>query len=201
MSIFKKSTYFPQLLADLITYQFDFLGQSFDRLMAMADEFNALEKRDQEEILDKAHELIIVDILIRCGHCFSRNVSNEAVGQTVRVVYAKYLTEYRNVAEPQAEQKLERVMTLYDLVHKAERETDARSACNKRIECASFPGLPRGLDAQQFYICRGFAEYCAGEHVKAENWEGRHFAAFKLAQGLVGGDVVGNALKHYRVTF
>ena len=74
MSIFKKKIDFGQFLADLITHQCDFLGNNFNKLVTLADEFKVLTEKDKEEFLDKAHELIIVDILMSCNQNFYRAI-------------------------------------------------------------------------------------------------------------------------------
>ena len=123
MSILKKRIGFSQFLADLITFQFEFLENNFDKLIVLADEFKVLTEKEKEELLDKAHELIIVDILMSCYQHFHKKLSSEEAGEAVSVVYAKYLTEYKKIPKTLAEQKLEKVMELFDLFCKAEEET------------------------------------------------------------------------------
>jgi hypothetical protein len=51
MSILKKKIDFNQFLADLITFQCDFLEGNFDKLIILADEFNVLMEKDKQEFL------------------------------------------------------------------------------------------------------------------------------------------------------
>ena len=201
MSILKKRIGFSQFLADLITFQFEFLENNFDKLIVLADEFKVLTEKEKEELLDKAHELIIVDILMSCYQHFHKKLSSEEAGEAVSVVYAKYLTEYKKIPKTLAEQKLEKVMELFDLVCKAEEETQERHEHYKKIGHKSYPKIGSDIDKQKFYICSAFRSYCVGKDIKSENWEGRHFAAFKLAKGYVKGNIVAHALKNYAITF
>ncbi len=201
MSVFKKKIHFSQFLADLITFQFDFLEKNFDKLIVLADELKSLTEKDREEFLDKAHELIIVDIAMSCSQHFYKNLSSEEVGEAVSIVYADYLTEYKKISKTLVEKKLEKVMELFELVYKAEEDIQKRDEYYKKIAYKSYPKINNDINKQKFYLCSGFSKYCAEENIKSENWEGKHLAAFKLAKGFVKGDVVANALKHYAVTF
>ena len=201
MSIFKKKIYFPQFLADLITSQFDFLEKNSDKLIVLADESKILTEKDKEELLDKSHELIIVDIMMSCSQHFCKHLSSEDAGEAVSIVYAKYLTEHKKVSKTIAEKKFEKVMEFLELVCQAEQDIQERGEHYKEIGHNSYPKIGKVIDKQKFYICSGFSNYCAGKDMKAGNWEGKHFAAFKLAKGFVKGNIVSNALKHYSVTF
>jgi len=201
MSLFKQKIDFSQFLADLISFQYDFLENNFNKLVVLADEFKVLTEKDKEDFFDKARELIIVDILMGCNRHFYKNLSSEEVGKAVSIVYAQYLTEHKKVAKTLAEEKLERVMKLFELVCKAEEDTQKREEENKKIGYKSPYKIDNDLDKQKFYLCNGFSNYCAGENVKSENWEGKHFAAFKLAKAFVKGDIVAQSLKHYSIVF
>jgi len=201
MSILKKKIDFSEFLGELVTFQFDFLQKNFDKLIVLADEFKVLTKKDREEFLDKAHELIIVDIMMSCYQRFYKHLSSEEVGEAVSIVYGRYLMEYRKLPERLAQTKLEKAMELFDLVCKAEEDNQKRVEHYKKIGYKSYPKIDKDIDKQKFYVCSGFAKYCTGGDMKAENWEGKNFAAFKLAKGFVKGDIVANALKAYRVTF
>lgn len=201
MSIFKKRIGFSQFIADLITYQFDFLENNFEKLIVLTDEFKVLTEKEMEEFLDKAHELIIVDILMSCYQQFHKKLSSEEVGEAVSIVYAKYLTEYKKIPKTLEKQKLEKVMELFNLVCKAEEETQERHKRYKKIGHQSYPKIGSDIDKQKFYLCKAFSSYCVGTDIKSENWEGRHFAAFKLAKGFVKGNIVAHALKNYTITF
>lgn len=201
MFIFKKKIDLSQFLSELITFQFDFLEKNFDKIIVLADELKALTEKDRDEFLEKLHELIIVDILISCSQHFYKNLSSEEVGEAVSIIYADYLTKYKNISKTLAEQKLEKVMKLFDLVCKAEEDIKKRDEHYKKIGYKPYPKINNDMNKQKFYLCSGFSEYCAGEDIKSENWEGKHFSSFKLAKGFVKGDIVGNALKHYTVTF
>ena len=105
MSTFKNKIDFGQFLADLITHQCDFLENNFNKLVTLADEFKVLTDKDKEEFLDKAHELIIVDILMSCNQNFCKDLSSEEVGEAVSIVYAQYLTEYKKIPKTLAGKK------------------------------------------------------------------------------------------------
>jgi hypothetical protein len=201
MSLFKKRTSFPQFVADLISFQCDFLASNFERMIALADEPKALTDRDKQELIEKTHDLVMVDILMSCKRCFCETLSGDAVNEAVSTIYAKYLTEHKRMAIPLAEQKLQSVLVLYRLVAKAEKETETRQAKCREAGYTSFPKVSDPTRAQQLYLCRAFAEYCAGNDMKATGWEGKHFAAFKLAMGLVTGDIVATVLRQYKIAF
>ena len=201
MALFRQRIQFPQFIADLITCQFDFLASNFDKLIVLADESHALGETDRQEIFEKTHALIVVNILLRCTQYFSNTLSSEAAGEAVSMVYGKYLTEYRNVPKAVAEQKMGKVLLLLDLVSKAEVDVHARNADYRNIADASFPSIVGDVNKQQFYLCSAFAAYCAGDSLRDAGWESKRFAAFRLAKGIVGGDIVGNARGRYRVIF
>ena len=201
MSIFKKKIDLGQFLADLIIYQFDFLEKNSDKLIVLVDEFKVLTEKDKEEFLQKAHELVIVDIAMSCSQHFYRNLSSDESGEAVSVVYAQYLTEHKKLLRTEAEKKLEKVMELFESVCKVEEKVQNRNEYNKEIGHNSPHKIDSDIDKQKFYLCSGFSDYCVGEDTKSRNWEGKHFAAFKLAKGIVKGNIVANALKQYAVTF
>jgi len=201
MGLFKQKIDFSQFLADLISFQYDFLENNFNKLVVLADEFKVLTEKDKEDFFDKAHELIIVDILVSCSQRFYKNLSSEEIGEAVSIVYAKYLIEHKKISKILAEEKLGKVMKLFDLVGKAEEEVQKRDEHYKKIGYKSYPKIDNDIDGQKFYLCSGFSNYYAGEDIKSENLEGKHFAAFKLAKGFVKSDIVGQSLKHYSVAF
>ncbi len=145
--------------------------------------------------------MIIVDILISCNQHFYKNLSSEKVGEAVSIVYAQYLTEYKKISKILAENKLEKIMKLFEMVCKAEEDTQKLEEENKKIGYKSPYKIDNDLDKQKFYLCKGFSNYCAGENVKSENWEGKHFAAFKLAKAFIKSDIVAQSLKNYSVVF
>ena len=197
MSIFKKEIAFGQFLFDLITYEADFLEKNFDKLIAVADESKILTDRQKEEFLYKAHELLIVDIIMGCNLHFHKEQTSEEIGESVSVVYTKYLTEYQKVSEMLAEQKLEKVIKLLALWCKAGEQAHERDKHYKK----NGPILPYGIESDinkiQLYLCYAFCDY---EDIKSENWEGRQCAAFKFAKAFVLSDIVGTYLKKVKVT-
>lgn len=199
MSLFKKKINFPQFLADVITFQCDFVEENFSRLAALADEFKVLTEEDKNEFHDKAYELVVVDIMISCCQQFHKHLSSEEVGEAVSIVYAKYLTEYKGMRRTLAEHKLEKVMQFFDLICK-EEDYQSRNKQNKEMGYNA-PQIQGDVNEQKFYVCRAFANYCVGEDMKSANWEGRHFAAFKFAKGFVKSGIVGNMLKEFRIIF
>ena len=136
-----------------------------------------------------------------CNQHFYKNLSPEEIGEVVSIVYEQYLTEYKKIPKTLAEQKLEKVMELFHLICKAEEETQERHEHYKKIGYKSYPKIGSNIDKQKFYLCSAFSSYCVGEDIKSENWEGIHFAAFKLAKGFVKGNIFAHALKNYAITF
>lgn len=201
MSIFKKKIYFPQFLADLIDNQMDFLEKNFNKLIVMADESGVLTDNQKKEFLDKAHELIIADIVMSCKQHFYKKISSEEVGEAVSIVYGKYLLEHKKIPMELADTKMRKLMELLELINKAEEKSQERDEHYKKIGYNPSHRIDNDIDKMKFYLCQAFRDYCVGEDMKSENWEGRQFAAFKFARGSVQADVVTHALKHYAVTF
>lgn len=201
MSIFKKKIYFPQLLAELVTYQIDFLEKNFDKLIVLSDESGALTDNQKEDFLDKAHELIIADIVIGCEQHFHKKISSEEVGEAVSIIYGRYLTEYKTISKTLTSKKIQKVTELLELISKAEEKLKEHDEYAKKIGYHRPYRIDNEIDKMKLYLCHAFCDYCLEEDKKSENWEGRKFAAFKFARGFVQADVVANALKHYSVTF
>jgi hypothetical protein len=201
MSLFKKRVSFPQFVADLICFQCRFLEGNFDKLIALADEMKVLTKEDKEEFLDKADALLMADLTMGCSRHFSAYISQVEVGKGVGFLYEKYLTELKHLPKVEVDRKVESVIRLFDLAQKAEENERGRHAHYNNIGYTSFPRVEDPAKAGQLHLCHGFAEYCTGNDMKAEGWLGRNFAAFKLATAVVTGDIVGRALKEYKVTF
>jgi hypothetical protein len=201
MSIFKKKIHFPQLLAELITYQMDFLENNFDRLIALADKSGVLTDSQKEGFLDKAHELIIANIMMGCHQHFSKKISSEEVGRGVRIVYEQYLTEYKKISKTIAETKVEQVSEFLDMIHKMEEKAQVSDEYRKDIGHSPSQRIDNDIDKMKLYLCQAFREYCVGEDTKSEHRESRGFVAFKFAMAFVKADVVAHVLKHYTVTF
>jgi len=200
MSIFKKEIAFGQFLFDLIAYQVDFLEKNADKLIMAADESTILTDRQKEEFIDKAHELLIVDIIMGCNLHFHKEQTSEEIGEGVSIVYTKYLTEYQKVSETLAEQKLEKVIKLLALWCKAGEQAHERDEHYKNNGPILRDGIESDIDKIQLYLCYAFCDYCVGEDMKSENWEGVQCAAFKFAKVFVINDIVGTYLKKVKVS-
>ncbi len=201
MPIFKKKIYFGQFLAEVITFQFDFLEKNFAKMIVLADESTVLTDNQKEDFLDKAHELIIADIMRSCEQDFHKSLSSDEIGAGVGQIYVRYLTEYKKVPQALAGQKAEKVSEFLGLICRVEDEAQEREEHNKKIGYNSYPKMDNENDKIKLHLCQAFRNYCVGEDIKSENWEGRGFAAFKFAMALAKADVVGHLLKHYSVTF
>jgi hypothetical protein len=198
MNFLKRKINFSQFIAELIASQFDFLETNFNKLVVLADEFKVLTEKDREVFLEKAHELIISDIMISCNQHF-KNLSSDEIGRIVGSIYVQYLTEYKNIPKTLAWETSEKVSELLNLICKAEEEYEEKNEYYKKIGYTSSFKIDNNIDKQKYYLCSGFSDYYAGEDMKSENWEGKHFAAFKLAKGLVKSDIVAQSLKHYSI--
>lgn len=200
MSFFKKKIDFVQFLADVITFQCDFLENNFNKMVVLADEYKVLTEKAKKEFFDKAHELLIVDILLSCGQHFNNNLSSEEAGEAVNIVYRGYLTEYKISPKEEVEKKLDSVMKLVDFVIKAEEDAQRLKKWSQEIGYESH-GFKDEVEKQKFYLCQGFCDYCVGKDMKSENWEGKNFAAFKFAKAFVKADILGIMLKEYKIKF
>lgn len=201
MSIFKKEIDFGQYLFDLITYQMDFLEQNFYKLIVVADESKILTDGQKEEFLDKAHELLIVDIIMGCNLHFHKEHTSDEIGEGVSIVYAKYLTEYQKVSKTLAEEKLEKVIKLLALWCKAGERAQEHGEHYKETDRILPHGIGSDIDIMTLYLCHAFCDYCVGEDETSEDWQDRQFAAFKFARTFVLRDIVGTYLREVKVTF
>jgi hypothetical protein len=201
MSIFKKETVFDQFLFDLIIYQMDFLEKNFDELLIVADESKILTDEQKEEFLDKAHELLIVDIIMGCNLHFHEEYTSEEIGEDVSIVYARYLTEYQKLSETLAEKKLEKVIKFLALWCKAGEQAQEQGEHYKEMDRILPHGIGSDIDIMKLYLCHAFCDYSVGEDEKSEDWQDRQFAAFKFARAFVLRDIVGTYLREVKVTF
>jgi len=191
----KQKINFGQFLGELIVFQYNFLENNFNRMIILADEYRALTEQDRERFLDKAYELIIVDIMMSCSRHFSENLTDKELGEAISIVYGKYLLELKHVSKILVEQKLNKVMGFFELVAKKEEYMQ------KRVDHESSMGTDNEFNKEKFYLCQAFREYCVGENTKAENWEGKAFATFKFAKAFVNSDIVTTLLNDYSVVF
>ncbi|MDD4412203.1 MAG: hypothetical protein PHR00_00965 [Patescibacteria group bacterium] len=198
MSLFKQKIYYGQFILDIIKFQFDFLENSFSKLIVLADELNVLGEKDKEDYFDKAQELVVVDILFGCCRCFNENLSSENVGQVVSMIYGKYLTECKQASKTLAEDRVKRVLKL---VCAMEDEMQKQDNQNRRLGYKHPYEIQDEVEKQKFYLCRAFSNYCVGNDVKIKNWEGKNFAAFKFAKSFILADVVKTMLKEFRIIF
>lgn len=157
-------------------------------------------EQEKEWVLDKVYELIIADIIVSCNQHFCRKLSSEEVAEAVSIVYGKYLLEYKKMPKTIAETKLKKVLEFLELVCDTEEDTQEQDA-NYRNGYKYASEIKTDADRQKLHLCCAFADYCASDNIKSENWEGKHFAAFKLAKGLVKADIVANSLKRCTITF
>ena len=201
MSIFKKKINFPQFLFEVIKFQIDFLEEHFDKLIVLADELKVLTNAQKKDFFDKAHELVVVNILMGCNIHFSKKQQGEEAGEAVSIVYGKYLWEHKKLPMESVDTKMQKVMELFELWGKAEEKEQKRDEHAKEIGYKRSYEINNYRDKMKLYLCQAFCDYCVGEDVKSENWKGRHFAAFKFAKAIVLSDIVGRYLKEVKVTF
>ena len=143
----------------------------------------------------------LADIVMGCGLHFHKKISSEEVGEAVSITYGKYLTEYKTVSKTLALKKIEKVMELLELCDKAKEKAKKHDEYAKKTGYHRPCRIDNDIDRVKFYLCDAFCDYCVGKDRKSENWDGRHFAAFKFARGFVQADVVTHALKQCSVTF
>ncbi len=199
MSIFKKKIDFGQFVANLISFQLDFIENNFDKMAVLADEFKVLTESDKKDLYEKLHTLSVADILLECHINLSNKVSPQEINNFIAVMYRRCLVEYKHMQEKEAIDKAKRVLDLIDCMEEARKDPD------QTRERASKKGYEiNGVsehDEQKYLLCNGFSDYFAGKDIKSENWEGKHFAAFKMAKALVKADIVRNMLKETTVVW
>ena len=143
--------------------------------------------------------MIIVDILISCNRCFADNLPDGKIAEITSIVYGKYLTEYKKISKSLPEEKLKEVIELINFAGKAEEDKLRQEEYYKKIGCYSPYQIGNDIDKQKLYLCMGFSQYCAGEFERSNNYEGRQFAAFKLAKAFVKADIVKSTLKEFEI--
>ena len=198
MSIFKKKIEFSQFIANLISFQLDFIENNFDKMVTLTDEFMALTESDKKDLYEKLQTLSIADILIECHLNLSDKVALQEINNCIAVMYRRCLVEYKRMQEKEAIDKAKRVLDLIECMEDAKKNTEQtreRRASKRGYEMNRI----NEQDEQKYYLCSGFSDYYAGKDVKSENWEGKHFAAFKLAKAIVKTDIVKITLKDFKI--
>jgi hypothetical protein len=197
MSIFKKKIDFSQFIANLISFQLDFIESNFDKMVILADEYKILGESDKKDLYEKLQTLSIADILLKCHLSLSNNIAPEEMNNCIAVMYRRCLIEYKNMQEKEAIDSAKRVL---DLIGSME---DAKKDMEQSMEETNKTGYEMNKinehDEQEYYLCSGFSKYYAGNNMKSENWEGKHFAAFKLAKAFVKTDIVKAMLKDFKI--
>ncbi len=201
MSIFKKKIDFGQFLADIIKFQFEFLENNFNEMIVLVDEFGVLSEKDKDEYAAKTYDLLIADIFMSCNQQFYKKLSSEEIGQAVSAVYLRYMIDFLKLSERVAEGKVNDSLKVIKLAVKAEDDTQRQKEKNLEVGYKSAYEIDNEIDKQKFYLCRGFSSYCAGDNMKSENWEGKNFAAFKLAKGIIKTDIVSLMLKDFKINW
>ena len=201
MLFFKKKIYFPQFIADVISYQMDFLDNNFDKLIFLADKSGILTDSQKYDLLDKAHELMIVDILRGCEQHFFKKVSNENMGECMSIMYGKYLMEYKKFSKDAALKKVEDVIKLLEHREKAETKGKEHDDYYRKIGCEDPFRIQNATDLVKLYLCDAFCDYCIGERTMLDGFEEKRLVVFKFAMSFVYADVVSHTLKQYSVTF
>ena len=192
MSLFKKKIDFAQFVANLIQFDIDFLENDFNKMVVLADEYKILSENDKADLYEKAQTLAVVDILLGCRQYLSDKISLDDIGECVVVMYNRCLKEYKKVPEKEARSKTNMVFELVSFMDKA---TADEEDFKERVDEDSLS--PYGL--QLLALTIGFSNYFAGEDPKGKNWEGKQFAAFKLAKAITQADIVNQSLKNYIV--
>ena len=184
--IFKEKIGFTQFVANLIQFQIDFIENNFDKLVDLADEYKVLSKNDKNELKSKIQVLAIADILYGCHQKLSGNISPQDINNCVAAVHKQYLTEYKNISEDIATKQVVSVKSFLEYLGTQEYDNEEANKMNAH-------------DKSLFYLCSSFAAYFAGTNIKSKNYEGKQFAAFKLAKAITKGDLVANSLKRYSI--
>jgi hypothetical protein len=199
MSLFKKKIDFSQFVADLICFQLDFLENNFSQLTPLADEFGVLTEIDKKDLYENIQTLAVADILLGCHLNLCDRIAPENINRCVAVMYRRSLVEYKGMPEKEAENKAHKVLDLLNLMEQVEKE-------DKRLrEEASKTGyqmkrMNNEYDEAKYFLTSGFAKYFAGKNKDAKDYEGKHFAAFKMAKAITISDIVAVSLKECKVT-
>ncbi len=197
MSTFKKRVEFSQFIANLISFQLDFVENNFDKMAILADEFKVLTASDKKDLYEKLQTLSIADVLIECHLNLSDKVVPQEINNCIAVMYRRCLVEYKRMQEKEAIDKAKRVLDLIEYMEDAKKDTEqTRERAGRRgYEMNKI----NERDEQKYHLCSGFSDYYAGKDVKSENWEGKHFAAFKLAKAIVETDIVKTTLNDFKI--
>lgn len=181
MSIFKKKIDFGQFIADAIFNSVSFYDSNSEKMILMADEFKVLDKRDNEELKEFGYALIIADLMISGLVHFSEKVTNEKIGEVVGFLYVKFLKEVNHLNEDEIKRKTDKFEKLLTVIETKKEKADNTEEDSKLL------------------LCSTFAELYSGGNLKDKKVEGKRFAAFKLAKGIVKADLIKTMLKEFKI--
>lgn len=186
MSLFKKKIESSQFIADAISGSVNFYDSNFDKLVPLADEFHVLTDEDKTELKESGYALIIADIMTSCQINFGEKVSNEAIGKEIGFIYVQFLGEVKHLSENDIEKKTSAIQKLLAAIETNEGKEIYKKAGNPE-------------DNFRFLLCSTFAELYSGDNLADKKVEGKRFAAFKLAKGVVKADIIKIMLKEFKV--
>lgn len=186
MSFFKKKIDSNRFIADAISGSVDFYDSNFDKLVPLADEFNVLTDDDKAELKEFGYALIVADLMTSCQINFGEKISNEAIGKEIGFIYVRFLGEVKHLDENNINKRTNTIQKLLTAIE-----------ANEDKEIYKKAGNPE--DNFRFLLCSTFTELYSGDNLADKKVEGKRFAAFKLAKGIVKADIIKIMLKEYRV--
>src|SRR3989344_5923429 len=186
MSLFKKKIDSRQFIADAVSGSISMYDSNFDKLIPLADEFHVLTESDRAELKEFGYALIIADLMTSCQINFGGKISNKKIGEEIGFIYVQFLGEVKHLGEVEIEKKTNAIQKLLTAVE-----------ANEDKEIYKKAGNPE--DNFRLLICSIFAQLYSGDNLAAKRVEGKRFAAFKLAKGIVKADIIGIMLKEFKV--
>ena len=193
MGIFKskEKVDLDQFIADVISFSLENLDQNFEKMILSCDEYQIADAKFKKIVYDTAPDLIISDIIFECVNDLSKIVSPDDLSSKITDIYARYLQEYKKLSWATV---VERDNSLTAFGNKLEETLTARRKSEEYA--ASIGHNMQKLSSHediQLGLCSTFAKICEGED--KNTIEGKSFAAFKFAMGLVKADIVKLYLK------
>lgn len=201
MSLFKRKVKFSQFIADLMYFQLNFVESNFENMVILADEYKVLTESDKKDLYSIADFLMLADLTVGCIIHLSNKITNEDIGYVISSIYVKFLNDNRKIGIKEIEKKGEKYLEFLEFFEKYQEQN--KKEIESRKQAGGHPvEIKNDAERMQADLCVAFAEYFTDKiatNKQSETKQGRNFAAFKFAMGVVKADFVKLALKECNI--
>lgn len=201
MFLFKKKITFPQFVANLIKYQFDFIEQNFDKFVDLDDEYKVLKLKNRKDLYSLVDCLILADLNVGCIIHLTNKITSHDVGYVVGSTYVRFLSEYKKLDIKEVEDRSEKYLKFFDFFENFQEIR--KNEIEERKRLGGHPvEIKNDAERLQADLCSAFAEYFMSKFPSDQKdvaREGRNFAAFKFAMAIVKADLIGTTLKEFSI--